>query len=80
MTKHHVIVRPTGNNFVETGPVVGKARNSEEAIRVAQDAGYVVIKEGEGGQIDFYDAEDGPNVYSYSHDGRGAFGVTVVAR
>ena len=58
------------------GRIIGEASSKTAAIRACRDAGFSVIGEGNGGSIDFYDAEDGPRVQGYEPDGRGVWIVT----
>lgn len=62
---HHVAIHG--------GPIIGSAGSKDEAIQVCEDAGYSVVLPEELGQIDWYDAEDGPGVQGYEHDGRGVW-------
>lgn len=67
-TTHHVA---TFN-----GSIIGEASSKTAAIRVCREAGFSVISESNGGNIDFYDAEDGPRVQGYEPDGKGVWIVT----
>lgn len=63
----------TTNHHVATfgGTIIGEAASKEEAIRVCLANGFTVIPEVNGGNIDFYDAKDGPGVQGYEVDGKG---------
>jgi len=79
MKTFHVIAIPTDADATYEGALIGSAQTEDEAIALCKSEGYVVLTEGEGGNIDCYDAEDAPRVYGYEADGLGAFGVTVQA-
>jgi len=62
---HHVAIHG--------GSIIGEASSKQEAIQLCEDAGYAIYPEDNGGQIDFYDAEDGPCVAQYEPDGKGVW-------
>ncbi len=64
--KHHVTTYANDE-------IIGEAETKDEAIGVCRASGYDVIPEDDGGNIDFYDAEDGPYVQGYIPDGRGVW-------
>lgn len=65
MTDHHVATF--------AGSIIGRADTKEQAVRACHEAGFAVIPEDAGGNIDFYDAEDGPRVQGYEPDGKGVW-------
>lgn len=70
MTQHHHVA-------IWNGSIVGEASTKEEAIAVVQRAGHHVVQEKDGGNIDFYDAEDGPKIQGYEADGKGVWIITT---
>jgi len=74
---YHVIAIPTDSHGTYEGSMLGEASTEAEAISLCEKAGYRVIRDGEGGQINAYDADDAPRIYGYEADGIGAIGVTV---
>ena len=58
------------------GSIIGEAATKAEALQVCRDNGLTVIRESNGGNVDFYDAEDGPGVQGYEADGKGVWIVT----
>jgi hypothetical protein len=57
----------------DSGEIIGTATSKEDAIEVCGAVGLTVIPEDNGGNIDFYDAEDGPFTASYEANGMGVW-------
>lgn len=75
---HHVrIVYPEDGYCTQGDLIRACARTEAEAIAVAKEQGLTVLHDAEGGQIDVYDAEDGPRIANYRPDGFGVILVTV---
>jgi hypothetical protein len=77
MTNYHVIAIPTDEDGTYEGHIIGLASDKAQAIAVCEANGFIVIREGEGGNYDLYDAEDAPHIYGYEADGIGAISITV---
>lgn len=72
---------PTTAETVEPAILVGETTDTTRVniFSMLATAGYDIIFQDRGGNIDLYDAEDGPGIYGYEPDGQGAIGVTVRA-
>lgn len=66
--EHHVAIH--------CGGIIGTAASEYEAALACEALGYDVVARTGGGQIDFYDAEDGPGVQGYEPDGLGVWIVS----
>jgi hypothetical protein len=71
----HVFAVPAYIYNLDTPVRCGQAASITAAKRLIRAAGYRVMTR--GGQIDQYDAQDGPGVYGYPADGMGAVSITV---
>lgn len=76
---YHFFAVPVTETTVGPAIEVGTGKTVEEAIEAVKAAGYTIVPEGDGGDIDRYDDEDGPAIYNFEPDGLGAIGVTVVS-
>ena len=72
-----VIANATDEDGCYGGEVVGTADSVADAVRLLEDAGYRVIPATDGGNVDIYDATDGPAAYGVDTGGLPVIGITV---
>ena len=75
MSKYHVIATPTTEDGFGENVFLGTCDSQKEAIEICTRAGFTVLIKGV--EIQKYDAEDAPFIFSFEADGMGAISIPV---
>jgi hypothetical protein len=74
-TKFHVLATPTTEDGFVENINIGFAETEAQAVAMCIESGYTVITV--GAQVQKYDAEDAPFIFTFDPDGFGAISVPV---